>query len=181
MTPMTMGYEDFQPLSPGLAWFACHWRQDALLLLIIQRFHAFSREVIKLPTARRRTQRGGASVSKLITSILCVWIVLLAPLLSGCSDSQPSHATAPTFLSPSSLTDKQALIALYNTTDGPNWNYSDYWLTGAANLSMGKRHRRRRGPRHPAGPHLESFEVDGFYRSCATSPAWNCWNSLAIA
>ena len=68
-------------------------------------------------------------MSKLITSILCVWIVLLAPLVGGCSDSQPSNATTPTFLSPSSVTDKQALIALYNATDGPNWNYSDYWLT----------------------------------------------------
>ena len=70
-------------------------------------------------------------MSKLITSILCVWIVLLSPLVGGGSDShlrmrQPLHS----------------FTLFSNRQAGPNcplqrhgWPqlelYSDYWLTDA--------------------------------------------------
>ena len=59
-------------------------------------------------------------MSKLITSILSVSIMLFALLMSGCSDSHPS-----------SQIDRQALISFYNATDGPNWKKNSNWLSDA--------------------------------------------------
>ena len=44
----------------------------------------------------------------------------------------PADATAPPVLGPTSAeTDREALVAFYNATDGENWNSSDNWLSDA--------------------------------------------------
>ena len=43
----------------------------------------------------------------------------------------PADATAPPAASGSAETDRAALVALYNATDGENWNESDNWLSDA--------------------------------------------------
>ena len=43
----------------------------------------------------------------------------------------PPTATAPPAASGSGETDREALVALYNATDGENWNRSDNWLSDA--------------------------------------------------
>ena len=41
----------------------------------------------------------------------------------------PATATEPPAASGSDETDREALVALYNATDGQNWNRSDNWLS----------------------------------------------------
>ena len=43
----------------------------------------------------------------------------------------PATATAPPAASGSAETDREALVALYNATDGENWSNSDNWLSDA--------------------------------------------------
>ena len=43
----------------------------------------------------------------------------------------PATATAPPAASGSAETDREALVVLYNATDGENWNRSDNWLSDA--------------------------------------------------
>ena len=43
----------------------------------------------------------------------------------------PAAATAPPAASGSAETDREALVALYNATDGDNWNASANWLSDA--------------------------------------------------
>ena len=43
----------------------------------------------------------------------------------------PVPATAPPAASGSAETDREALVAIYNATDGENWNRSDNWLSDA--------------------------------------------------
>ena len=43
----------------------------------------------------------------------------------------PEPATAPPAASGSAETDREALVALYNATDGENWDGSDNWLSDA--------------------------------------------------
>ena len=43
----------------------------------------------------------------------------------------PAAATAPPAASGSVETDREALVALYNATDGENWNESNNWLSDA--------------------------------------------------
>ena len=43
----------------------------------------------------------------------------------------PAAATAPPAASGSAETDREALVVLYNATDGENWNRSDNWLSDA--------------------------------------------------
>ena len=43
----------------------------------------------------------------------------------------PATATSPPAASGSVKTDREALVALYNATDGPNWHYNDNWLSDA--------------------------------------------------
>ena len=43
----------------------------------------------------------------------------------------PAAATAPPAASGSAETDREALVALYNATDGENWNGSANWLSDA--------------------------------------------------
>ena len=41
----------------------------------------------------------------------------------------PAATAAPTTVQTSSETDREALIVLYNATGGPDWRYSDHWLS----------------------------------------------------
>ena len=41
----------------------------------------------------------------------------------------PAATAAPTMVRTSSETDREALIALYNATGGPDWRYSNHWLS----------------------------------------------------
>ena len=43
----------------------------------------------------------------------------------------PAAATAPPAASGSAETDREALVALYNATNGENWHFSDNWLSDA--------------------------------------------------
>ena len=43
----------------------------------------------------------------------------------------PTATTAPPAASGSAETDREALVALYNATDGENWTFSDSWLSDA--------------------------------------------------
>ena len=43
----------------------------------------------------------------------------------------PATATAPPAATGFAKTDREALVALYNATDGENWNRSDNWLSDA--------------------------------------------------
>ena len=44
---------------------------------------------------------------------------------------RPTATTAPPAASGSAETDREALVALYNATDGENWTFSDNWLSDA--------------------------------------------------
>ena len=57
----------------------------------------------------------------------------------------PAAATAPPAASGSAETDREALVALYNATDGENWGDSENWLSDAPlGEWWGVYHRRRR-------------------------------------
>ena len=43
--------------------------------------------------------------------------------------STPQPTVVPTLAPTSPETDREALVALYNATDGPNWNGNDNWLS----------------------------------------------------
>ena len=49
-----------------------------------------------------------------------------APTTEGAA---PSTAARPLMAQTSPETDREALIALYNATDGPNWDRNDNWLS----------------------------------------------------
>ena len=50
---------------------------------------------------------------------------------------EPPPATAPLAASGSVETDREALVALYNATDGENWNGSANWLSGEIPAELG--------------------------------------------
>ena len=51
--------------------------------------------------------------------------LVLVGLLAACgSDTRPTATTSPE-------TDREALVALYNATDGPNWRNNENWLSDA--------------------------------------------------
>ena len=72
---------------------------------------------------------------------------------------EPPAATTPPAASGSAETDREALVALYNATDGENWDESNSWLSDAPlglNQSQGEM-RRWWGSNDGAG----SFSKDG--------------------
>ena len=51
--------------------------------------------------------------------------LVLVGLLTACgSDTRPTATTSPE-------TDREALVALYNATDGPSWRNNENWLSDA--------------------------------------------------
>ena len=61
-------------------------------------------------------------------TLLGIVLALALPaVLMACGSVEPSASSGRT----SAETDREALIALYNATDGPNWTYDENWLTDA--------------------------------------------------
>ena len=56
--------------------------------------------------------------------------------LRGCIPTslqdQSVRVSGPPFCASVPETDREALVALYNATDGPNWANENYWLSGAS-------------------------------------------------
>ena len=53
------------------------------------------------------------------------------PVSGGAPTATVAAATAPPAASGSAETDREALVALYNATDGENWRNNDNWLSDA--------------------------------------------------
>ena len=53
------------------------------------------------------------------------------PVPSPTATDAPGTATAPPAVSGSAETDRDALVALYNATNGENWRNNDNWLSDA--------------------------------------------------
>ena len=91
-------------------------------------------------TTRTRTTR-------YVTLLSVVLALALTAALAACGSDEPSSGTAPTAtdapgpaatrpplptLGPTSAeTDREALVAFYNATDGENWDESNSWLSDA--------------------------------------------------
>ena len=63
-----------------------------------------------------------------VTLLSIVLALALTAALAACGSDEPSSETAA---SGSAETDREALVALYNATDGENWNGSANWLSDA--------------------------------------------------
>ena len=78
--------------------------------------------------------------TRYVTLLSSVLALALTAALAACGSDEPSGVTGPdrtasipteTPASGSVETDREALVALYNATDGENWNQSDNWLSDA--------------------------------------------------
>ena len=79
--------------------------------------------------------------TRYVTLLSVVLALALTAALVACGSDEPSSgtastatdaaATAPPAASGSAETDREALVALYNATDGENWNESNIWLSDA--------------------------------------------------
>ena len=78
--------------------------------------------------------------TRYVTLLSFVLALALTAALAACGSDEPSGVTGPdrtasipteTPASGSVETDREALVALYNATDGENWNESDNWLSDA--------------------------------------------------
>ena len=78
--------------------------------------------------------------TRYVTLLSFVLALALTAALAACGSDEPSGVTGPdrtasipteTAASGSVETDREALVALYNATDGENWNQSDNWLSDA--------------------------------------------------
>ena len=84
-------------------------------------------------------------------------------------DVTPTPAPTPTLLQISVERDREALIALYNATDGPTWRYWFNWLSDAP---IDKWHgviTDDNGPRHQSGTLCQRIEwggITGVGRPC---------------
>ena len=65
----------------------------------------------------------------LLIGILVVVLVALSLACSGSGSSEALESKAEPTRTPE--TDREALIALYDATDGPNWSKSTNWLSDA--------------------------------------------------
>ena len=64
-----------------------------------------------------------------------------APTTEGTEPSPTPRATAaPTMVQTSPETDREALVALYNATGGPNWTRNNNWLSDVPDWRVGRRH-----------------------------------------
>ena len=78
--------------------------------------------------------------TRYVTLLSFVLALALTAALAACGSDEPSGVIGPdrtasipteTPASGSVETDREALVALYNATDGENWNQSDNWLSDA--------------------------------------------------
>ena len=92
---------------------------------------------------RERKKINSTRTTRYVTLLSVVLALALTAALAACGSDEPSGvtgpdrtastpaATAPPAASGSAETDREALVALYNATDGENWENSDNWLSGA--------------------------------------------------
>ena len=66
--------------------------------------------------------------ARYVTLLSVVLALALTAALAACGSDEPSGVTAS---SGSAETDREALVAFYNATDGENWYGSDNWLSEA--------------------------------------------------
>ena len=61
-----------------------------------------------------------------LTGLFCclLGLIVMAALSACGSDTRPTATTSPE-------TDREALVALYNATDGPHWHTNKNWLSDA--------------------------------------------------
>ena len=76
--------------------------------------------------------------TRYVTLFSFILALALTAALAACASDEPSggtvpdrNASIPTEMPASAETDREALVALYNATDGENWNRSDNWLSDA--------------------------------------------------
>lgn len=75
--------------------------------------------------AMRRARPGVILLTSVLAMVLMAWAL-------ACGSSDPSAGPAPTTEPTTSPeTDRQALVALYHATDGPNWSINTNWLSDA--------------------------------------------------
>ncbi len=55
-------------------------------------------------------------------------VLFLLPLLAACGSDTPASSA---LVNTSPETDREALVALYNATDGPTWMHNENWLSDA--------------------------------------------------
>ena len=65
----------------------------------------------------------GTHTTRYVTLVSVLLALALTAALAACGSDEPSGVTGP------AETDREALVALYNTTDGENWNGSANWLS----------------------------------------------------
>ena len=82
----------------------------------------------------------------------------------------PATATAPPAASGSAETDREALVALYNATDGENWDRSANWLSDAPLGEWEGVNTDGDGRVGNAGPRRQRLERGDTCRSWAASP-----------
>ena len=99
--------------------------------------------------------------------MLGIALALMQPvLLAACGSEQapststganPTATTAERDAPTSAETDREALVALYNSTDGPNWDDAQNWLSDRPLQRMARcRHRGR--TRNISLAHLSRIE-----------------------
>ena len=76
--------------------------------------------------------------TRYVTLFSFILALALTAALAACGSDERSggtvpdrNASIPTEMPASAETDREALVALYNATDGENWNRSDNWLSDA--------------------------------------------------
>ena len=67
-------------------------------------------------------------IAKWLTLLSVVLALALTAVLAACGSDEPSGVTGPDRTA-STPTDRETLVALYNATDGENWDESDNWLS----------------------------------------------------
>ena len=121
-----------------------------------------------------------------VTLLSVVLALALTAALAACGSDEPSGVTGPTgprppqgqgtrplppmrlrpaaapTLGPTSAeTDREALVAFYNATDGENWDDSENWLSDAPLGEWEGRHHQRRRARYRSDPPLQRRNASG--------------------
>ena len=128
----------------------------------------------------RKRRRWGPPIP--LWSGLALLVAALLPLaaLAACGGDSGEAPTTPE-------TDRQALIALYNATDGEDWRHSDNWLTnapldewwGVATDDNDRVIELDLSDNQSGEPALR--ELGSYRRRWATSPTWEICSSAATS
>ena len=83
------------------------------------------------PTPAPRPSATPAPSPTLISTVAATPTSQATPVPSPTPSPTPIPTVTPAPPQPSAETDREALVALYNATDGPNWETNENWLTDA--------------------------------------------------